>query len=129
MPIQLDWGDYDHNFVIMTFRGKWVGDEFLYAITRLSEMSQSKASEIELMVDMRDSQNPPHNLITLLRFTLNRPLPSHITQVIVISNSSFWNHIYSMLEISLGDKIRCPVRFVASVDDAYDSLEFMKREA
>jgi hypothetical protein len=129
MPIRIDWGDADHNFVIMTFQAKWKGDEFIQSIIRLSEMGQSVNSGIELMVDMRNSLNPPDNLVTLLRSTLENPLPSNITQVIVISNSAFWKSIYSMLEIMYSDKLRRPIRFVASVDEAYSSLEFYRRMA
>jgi hypothetical protein len=126
MTIQLDWGDYDQNFAIMTFQGKWTGDEFVHSIAGLTEMGKTATSGIELMVDMRNSLNPPNNLVTLLRSTLNRPLPQNIKQVVVISNSAFWNRIFSMVNTMYGDKISCPVLFVASVDEAYAALEFFK---
>ena len=126
MTVQLDWGDYDHNFAIMTFQGKWTGDEFVHAVARLSEMGASSPQGIELMVDMRNSLTPPNNLLTLLRSTLNRPLPRNIKQAVVISNSAFWNRIFSMLKSMYGEKISAPVTFVPSVDAAYDSLECYK---
>ena len=126
MPIQLDWGDYDHNFAIMTFQGKWIGEEFVAAIARLSAMCQSKESPIELMVDMRSSLNPPYNLVTLLHSILDRALPFDIQQVIVISNSSFWRQLYSMIEIMYSKKISYTVHFVTTVDEAYALLEFIK---
>jgi hypothetical protein len=126
MTIQLDWGDYDHNFAIMTFQGKWTGDEFVHSISQLTAMGREATTQIELMVDMRNSLNPPNNLLTLLRSTLNRPLPQNIKQVVVISNSAFWNRIFSMLSSMYGDKIKAPVLFVASVDEAYAGLDFFK---
>jgi hypothetical protein len=126
MTIQLDWGDYDQNFAIMTFQGKWTGDEFVHSIARLTTMGNEATSDIELMVDMRNSLTPPNNLLTLLRSTLNRPMPQHIKQVVVISNSAFWLRIFSMLSSMYGDKISAPVLFVASVDEAYAALECFK---
>lgn len=126
MTIQLDWGDYDQNFAIMSFHGKWTGDEFVHGIAKLREMGQRATSGIELMVDMRNSLNPPNNLVTLLRSTLNRPLPQNIKQVVIISNSAFWNRIFSMVNTMYGDKISCPVVFVATVDEGYAALDFFK---
>jgi hypothetical protein len=126
MTIQLDWGDYDQNFAVMTFQGKWTGDEFVHAIARLSAMGAQASTGMELMVDMRNSLNPPNNLLTLLRSTLNRPLPKNIKQVVVISNSAFWNRIFGMLKSMYGGKISAPVSFVPSVDAAYDSLDCFK---
>jgi hypothetical protein len=126
MTIQLDWGDYDQNFAIMSFHGKWTGDEFVHSIAKLQELGQAASIGIELMVDMRNSLNPPNNLVTLLRSTLNRPLPQNIKQVVVISNSAFWNRIFSMVNTMYGDKINCPVVFVATVDEGYAALDFFK---
>src|SRR5688572_13908613 len=126
MTIQLDWGDYDQNFAIMTFRGNWTGDEFVHTIASLTQMGKESIAGIELMVDMRNSLNPPNNLVTLLRSTLNRPLPQNIKQVVVISNSAFWNRIFSMLNTMYGEKITSPVVFVATVDEGYAALDFFK---
>jgi hypothetical protein len=44
MTIQLDWGDYDQNFAVMTFQGKWTGDEFVHCIDRLKQMGSEASS-------------------------------------------------------------------------------------
>lgn len=126
MSIQLDWGDYDKNFAIMNVHGKWSGDEFVKAIAQLAAMGREAQNGMELLVDVRNSLNPPNNLLTLLRSVLNRPLPPNIKQVVVISNSAFWYRIFSMLNSMYGDKITCPVTFVASVDEGYAALDFFK---
>jgi hypothetical protein len=126
MTIELDWGDADQHLVVMHIRGNWTGDELVQRVAQLQVMGREASQSLELMVDIRNSLNPPNNLLTLIGSILTRPLPQNIKQVVVISNTSFWRHIYSVIHKNYRGRITIPVVFVDSVDAAYETLECFK---
>lgn len=123
MTIELDWGDAEQKLAVMHIRGNWTGDELVQAIARLMLMGREASQDIELMVDIRNSLNPPHNLLTLIGSILIRPLPENIKKVVVISHTAFWHRIYSVINKNYRGKITIPILFVDSVDEAYASLD------
>ncbi len=126
MPIRIDWGDYDQTFLIMSFNGRWTADEYYRAINDLYKHASVQDHALELMVDLRYSVQPPQNLVTLIRSTLNQERSMTIDQVVIITQSGFWQQIFSVVRKVHGRELDTDVHFVESVDQAYSMLSAYK---
>lgn len=126
MPIRIDWGDYDKTLLIMSFNGRWTADEYYRAINDLYIYASERDHALELMVDVRHSVQPPQNLVTLIRSTLNQERAIAMDQVVVIVQSGFWQQIFSVARKVHGRELDTAVHFVESVDQAYSMLSAYK---
>lgn len=121
MNIIVDWGDADETLWIWRFVGTWTANDFKQALHTAQTAFVSKTHPIDVIVDIRQSQAVPKNLLALVRIGI-QPIYHHNGSAIIVTESRFWKKIHDLAVSLFFEGKPTGIHFVRTIDQAYDLL-------
>lgn len=120
MSINIEWANNEETALTFSFSDRWTAQNLYSAVAEFCKLTEEKSHPVRAIIDLGSPVHTPKDLLALLQISF-RKFPSNIERAILVSNSSYWNSIFRILDSAC--VISFPYEYVGNVDDAYELLE------
>lgn len=118
MGIRVSWDEQYTHIIHLTVTGAWLWDEFYTAMNLMhKEMDASPHGKIDFIVDMREGQILPQNILTRMQQVSTHHHPKSGTMV-VVGAGAFATMLFSIMAKLLPQRMQY-VHLVDTTDEAY----------
>jgi hypothetical protein len=116
MPINVRWGNEANTYTVFEFKGRWTWDDYHSAIKAGYELVKDKPYTVNILLDIRNSNLFPSNMLSHFRTSMDRP-PKSFDLAVVVSNSGFVQAIARIIDTLYGKK-GVSFRIVKTMEEA-----------
>jgi hypothetical protein len=88
MPIDVTWGNAAKTYTVFKFTGRWTWDDYHAAVKAGSDLIQDIPDNVDILIDMRDSNLFPNNMLSHFGSSMQRP-PREFELAVIVTTSGF----------------------------------------
>ena len=118
--IKVDWGNHEETLIVWHFDDKWYADDYAWALRYTNYLAMTKPHTVNIIMDLRRTETLATNLLQTILDNLPDKSPNLHVSVLITTNTA-WKTMYNIILNIYKQDI--DVRFVDSVDEAYDLVE------
>lgn len=119
MGINIFWDEQHSDIVHLVIDGGWTWDEFYRAMRIMhGQMDKSSHEKIQFIVDMRNGQTLPQNVLSRMREISNQHHPKS-DKMVVIGAGDFPKLLFGIMEKLLPERMN-HVSLVETIEEAYE---------
>lgn len=121
MPIEVTWGNAAKSYTVFKFLGRWTWDDYHAAVKAGSELIKDIPDNVDILIDMRDSNLFPNNMLSHFGASMQRP-PREFELAVIVTTSGFVKSFAGIIDKVYG-KQGTRFKVVKTVEEARTLLE------
>ena len=126
MPIDVTWGNSDKTYTVFKFMGRWTWDEYHAAVKAGTELIRDIPDNVDILIDMRDSNLFPNNMLSHFGASMQRP-PREFELAVIVTTSAFVKAFAGIIDKVYGKK-NTHFKVVKTIEEAHALLAGSKTE-
>lgn len=120
MPIDVTWGNSDKTYTVFKFMGRWTWDEYHAAVKAGTELIRDIPDNVDILIDMRDSNLFPNNMLSHFGASMQRP-PREFELAVIVTTSAFVKAFAGIIDKVYGKK-NTHFKVVKTIEEAHALL-------
>jgi len=121
MGITLSWDEQHSHIIQLSVNGSWTWEEFYNAMSAMhKEMDASEQTTVDFILDLRNGNKMPSNLLSNMRQVSNRKHPKS-GRMIVVGAGRFAELMFDVMGKVLPERMK-QIDLVETMEEAYELI-------